>query len=224
MPKRIHTRCPRSEQGFTLVELMIVVVIVGMLAALVTPTVSRTIKENSTRGLNRQIVQAFQEARAYAMGRGEVVFVAVQRGEGDAGSVQFFRSENRSLTCAEGVVTPPGPGEALIEIDMNATGLEHAILGADPAAEGTLARPLCISPAGRVLDRDGRTLSSDGACPGYNFRFWMANPEHALGAGVSDCPSMGAGEDEIFELSVQRQLSSFYMIHIPFNGQARVIQ
>lgn len=223
MPKRTHTRCPRKAQGFTLVELMIVVVIVGMLAALVTPTVSRTIKENSTRGLNRQIVQAFQEARAYAMGRGEVVFVAVERG-GGPGRVQFFRSENRSLTCAEGVVTAPGAGEALIEIDMNATGLEHAILGADPSTEGTLARPLCISPAGRVLDRDGRTLRSEGACPGYNFRFWMANPTQPLDAGVSDCPSMGAGEDELFELSVQRQLASFYMIHIPFNGQARVIQ
>lgn len=213
----------KAERGFTLVEVMIAVVIVGMLAALVTPTVSRTIKENNTRGLNRQIVQAFQEARSYAMGRGEVVFVAVDRGQ-DQGAIRFFRSDNRALDCSEGVVAPPAIGEGLTSVDLNNTGLEHAIMGADPAAEGTLARPLCISPSGRVLDRDGRVLRSDGGCPGYNFRFWMANPEATLDATVTDCPAMGVGEDELFDLSVQRQLSSFYMIHIPFSGQARVIQ
>ncbi|WP_158542300.1 pilus assembly FimT family protein [Lujinxingia litoralis] len=211
-------------RGFTLVEVMIAVVIVGLLAALVMPTVSQAVRQNSSRGLNRQLAQAFQDARSYAMGRGEVMLAVVEQGDNANSRVRFFRSTNQAMSCADAAITVPAPGAAMIEIELVSSGTGLAIAGVDPAGEGTVARPLCISPAGRVLDRDGRILHSDGGCPGYNFRFWLADPEVTLDAGVEECPARGASDDVLFDLRVQRQLSSFTMIHVPFNGQARVIQ
>jgi general secretion pathway protein G len=49
---------PREQQGFTLIEIMVVVVIIGILASLVAPSVMRRIDEAN-------VVKAKQDIRAY---------------------------------------------------------------------------------------------------------------------------------------------------------------
>jgi general secretion pathway protein G len=55
---RLAARTPRAAAGFTLIEIMVVVVILGLLAAFVTPSVIRRIDD-------AQIAKAKQDIRAY---------------------------------------------------------------------------------------------------------------------------------------------------------------
>jgi prepilin-type N-terminal cleavage/methylation domain-containing protein len=65
----------RSSRGFTLIELMVVVIIIGVTAALATPTVVEQMRERRARDTAQQIANVFTGARMRAMGRGSAVMV-----------------------------------------------------------------------------------------------------------------------------------------------------
>jgi prepilin-type N-terminal cleavage/methylation domain-containing protein len=66
----------RPARGFTLLELMIVIVMIGILVALGIPTISAQMRDRRTNQAAHEVALLYRQARAVAMGRGTAVLVS----------------------------------------------------------------------------------------------------------------------------------------------------
>jgi type IV fimbrial biogenesis protein FimT len=65
----------RQSRGYTLIELMVVVIIIGITAALASPLLLEQMRERKSRDMAQQIAMLYTSARLRAMGRGNAVMV-----------------------------------------------------------------------------------------------------------------------------------------------------
>jgi type II secretion system protein H len=68
-------RCRASSAGFTLLEMMVVVIMVGVLVTLAVPAISTQMRDRRTNQAAHEIAMLYRTARALAMGRGSAVMV-----------------------------------------------------------------------------------------------------------------------------------------------------
>ncbi|UCJ16992.1 GspH/FimT family pseudopilin [Pseudomonas sp. MM211] len=61
------SNCLRAQRGFTLIELMIVIVLVGIFAAIAIPNFTQFINKNRTQSLNSELLALLQYARTTAV-------------------------------------------------------------------------------------------------------------------------------------------------------------
>ena len=203
----------RAPRGFSLVELMIVIALVGLLAALSAPTISNSMEQNRIADLNRAVGNGFLQARQYAMRQNQAVFVDVQTGTD--GSITFYNPQNRqnAQSCALADDGGATDQNTLNEINLIEYGLDIRIDSVDPI------NGVCIAPNGRVLQPTGIPIEDEVAgdgCERMNLMIRLIGEDEDLGS-LHDCTA----DDD---LSIERELANFSMIHVGYGGQVRIIR
>lgn len=147
----------RSRAGFTLIELMIVVVIVGVTAALVAPGVMRTMGIARANRCQYDAARMFRAARTNAIGTGRAHLVELVP---TAGNVQLNVYIGDSSSCSRstwgGIIGTAAPVDGIAEI--NYTQNPHGVLIRYlPGPGGTVPRQVCFEPQGERWQRLGTT-------------------------------------------------------------------
>jgi type IV fimbrial biogenesis protein FimT len=169
-----HVRSGRRwARGFTLLELMIVIVMIGILVTLGVPAISTQMRDRRTNQAAHQVALLFRQARAMAMGRGGAVLVHF-----DSGTISQGRVEVREALDVDPAhcLSLPATSCSLATWDAAATTKNRLVTEFDPSLNGAFSNvqlkvftadktaagsavDVCFSPLGRPF----RRLSFSGA-------------------------------------------------------------
>jgi type II secretion system protein H len=167
-PRSVPSRSARA-RGFTLIELMVVVVIITVVAGLAAPTAVHQLRDRRVQEAARKVAQLYREARLQAVGRGAAVLL---RFSGGAFTVLEAR-EGVGAACPDAPVASCLGRLWVSDPDSSRTTASYAPLGGDlstmtmefkDSAGGTMsAFEVCFSPNGRSFSRpvvnDGTLLT-----------------------------------------------------------------
>lgn len=199
----------RRRSGFTLIEAVIVVAIIGIVSAMTLPNVSRYMENTRGRAVAKSVADAFNVARAQAIrtGNNHVVFFSVG-GAGDTAANALQRPDGTPVPILVLNDGAPGsanqnceidPGEELITFDAQdgvGWGFNAPAASQTPPDEQLANIPAAGSsfrtPAGAVTTwvqfrPDGVPVAIDNACVagrlgtgGGTIYLWTANRDFAI--------------------------------------------
>lgn len=234
----------RSRQGFTLVELMVVMAVIGILAAMSTPTLTRSMRRSDARESANNMAQLLRTARTQAMSRGEVVLLRI-----DAGNEASFATMSAAPNVLVGDDTSPVMRSCRLLTDFQqALDNPHFDGSGNPIAPKVTSRSALLDPDMRVFDvgtplvrdlcfaPDGRAYMGDtlpvnlncGGAPARGFVMVVGrepggdarNLNNILGGGNLDTVCVPAGQEK--EVSVALDTAYAHVIELSFNGAVTV--
>ena len=104
----LHKAMNKESRGFTMIELLITTVIIGVLAALSVPSLQRAYDKSTFRGGERTVSSALKKARSYAISNKDLFGVHIN-------------TENHQVTVFQNSVDPGTPsyseGDSAYSID-----------------------------------------------------------------------------------------------------------
>lgn len=161
-PFSAAARLARSRQrGFTLVEMMAVVIMITILAAAAIPLATRQLRDRRTQDAAQQIATLYQSARMRAMGRGSAVLVRYKPGTpGTFTVLEAQRGPNETGTGAPNTACAALPVSSCLTTDWKTpeakqyrevTTLDQSgDAGLTVVMNGGTALDICFTPMGRT--------------------------------------------------------------------------
>lgn len=148
-----HAARPRARRGFTLPELMLVVVLIGIMAAMAGPRLFRWIQVATQRGAANQVAADLQYARVQAVRQGRTVSLRIDTDKRyrvtvdntDGTALRTLKTTDLSLSYRDAVLDP-----AAGRIGFDSRGMRRTDLEGVTIIRGDVRRTVNVSTVGRI--------------------------------------------------------------------------
>ena len=186
----MHTpRNPEHDAGFTLVELMIVVALIGVIAAIAIPSLVTMQEKRATLGLTRTLTDHLRGLRVLAHANNTAYIVTINQGDGAGGNNKgsIIVTPAAPATATQCIPDPAGPSNTL-SINLSNPGdvvgrriagrnIQIAYLAPEPTVS------LCFKPNGSIVDAGTGSHvvpggQSTGDCTGPGYPTDPTDPTH----------------------------------------------
>lgn len=143
-------------RGFTLPEMMVVVVIMGLMAAMAGPRMLRWVQSLGQRGAVNQVVSDLTYARTQAVRQGQTVSLRFDDAtryrvtlDNAAGNVQRVLTTVNLANTHRGTAITPGTGNGRASFDSRGT-LRPGSTARVTVTRGPVTQQVCITVVGRI--------------------------------------------------------------------------
>ena len=197
--RALRPSAPSPRQaGFTLLELMVVVTIIGVVAALAAPSIGTALANRRTNELALDVVRLVRNGRSAAAGHGVAHMLRVQ----DDGNFSLWRgtsdrcnsNEWATITADECLPTMPRCDMAVFPVVGDST-YAATISGG--------ARALCFEPSGRMLWSTTAGVAADFSSVAPATGGFQVTVSRSSGGATAGVPKL---------------------VVIPFGGDARILR
>jgi type IV fimbrial biogenesis protein FimT len=169
----------KAEHGFTLIELMVAITVLGVLLAVAVPSFIDTIRNNRVTAQTNELVGALNYARSEALKRSNPVTACASNGGAVCSGITNWSTGWIVFTDINASGTMDGGAEEVLQqwpattggLTLNSTTrtfVRYASTGTSSGAETfNLLKPLCTGNHARriTITTTGRVASTVVACP-----------------------------------------------------------